>query len=60
MTPQQKFKKDMKFLQENYRRTYHATWYEKTIDILFSFPFILLILTLIYIINLILKIYENR
>lgn len=53
MTPEEKFKKDMKFLQENLRRTYNPTWYEKILDVLFFFPFIAFILTLIAIITLI-------
>jgi hypothetical protein len=53
MTPEEKFKKDMEFLQKNLRRTFNPTWYEKILDVLFFFPFIALFLTVIAIITLI-------
>jgi hypothetical protein len=60
MTPEEKFKKDMQFLQENLRRTFNPTWYEKILDVLFLFPLIAFLLTLLAFITLILKFYENR
>lgn len=60
MTPEEKFKKDMKFLQENLRRTFNPTWYEKILDVLLFFSNIALILIILSIVTLILDIYENR
>lgn len=55
MTQEEKFKKDMEFLQENLRRTFNPTWYEKILDVLFLLPFIAFLLTIIAIITLILN-----
>jgi membrane-bound ClpP family serine protease len=60
MTPEEKFKKDMKIIGENLRRTFNPTWYEKILDELLFFPNIALILIILSIVTLILDIYENR
>ena len=55
MTPEEKFKKDMEFLQENLRRTFNPTWYERILEQVLFFPNLALILILILIITLILN-----
>ncbi len=55
MTAEEKFKKDMKFLQENLRRTFNPTWYEKILEEVLFFPNLALILIIILIITLILN-----
>jgi hypothetical protein len=55
MTPEEKFKKDMEFLQENLRRTFRPTRLEKLIDELHIFIFFIFILLLSALISIILK-----
>jgi hypothetical protein len=55
MTPEEKFKKDMQFLQENLRRTFNPTWYERILEQILFFPNLAIILITILIITLILS-----
>jgi hypothetical protein len=50
MTQEEKFKKDMQFLQENLRRTFNPTWYEKILEEVLYFPNLILGLQILLII----------
>ena len=55
MTQEEKFKKDMEFLQENLRRAFRPTRFVKLIDELNIFIFFIFILLLSALISIILK-----
>jgi hypothetical protein len=55
MTPEEKFKKDMKIIGENLRRAFRPTRFEKIIDELYIFIVLIFILLLSALMSIILK-----